>query len=409
MIRVVYLLVVIFVFQYTSAQHQDCSTAYRFTDSMGVVDLTKGVGNELEIKGNSIKNKYLFTKEHNTAWVIIDFTTEGLFQFELTPQYKNEDFDFAVFKYFGSSTCDSIKQNKTLPIRSNLARRNPSNGSITGLKKEADNLYAAAGPNTTFSKSIAVNKGMSLLLIIDAPYTIRGGFTIKNNSTYTYEVRTIEIKEKLPEPPPAPKKVTIHVIDKDGSTISNPSIYLKSLSKVHRDNPTIDEDGNVFSAYFKSSVTQSILITQKGYVQTEFNFKWSGKTDTIVEVPLLKLTKGMKLQFENILFAANSANIKPESKDDLEKLTLFLQSNPQIFVEVGGHIYSAKKRNKRKFVKLSTRRAKVIYEHLINNGIDPKNMTYKGYGNSQMLYKLPKSSKEYQANRRVELTITKIK
>jgi len=409
MIRVVCLLAFLAVLNFASAQHQDCSTAYRFTDSLGVIDLTKGTGNELEIKGNNIKNKYLFTKEHNTAWVIIDFTNDGLFQFELTPQYKNEDFDFAIFKYYGTSTCDSIKQKNVLPIRSNLARRNPTNGSVTGLKKDAENLYAAAGPNTTFSKSVSVKKGSSLLLIIDAPYTVRGGFAIKNNSAYTYEIRTIEITEKLPEPPPVPKKVTIHVVDKDGNIIPNPSIYLKSLSKIHRDNPTVDADGNVYSENFKSSVKQRILITQKGYVQTEFNFKWSGITDTIVEVPLLELTKGMKLQFENILFSANSANIKTESKEDLEKLTLFLKSNPQIYVEVGGHIYSAKRRNKRKFVKLSNKRAKVIYEHLVSNGIDPKNMTYKGYGNSQMLYKLPKSSKEYQANRRVELTITKIK
>ena len=121
---------------------------------------------------------------HNTTWCIVSFTEDATFQFDLIPEFPDDDFDFIVFDYFGNSTCDSIKQKLTTPIRSNLSRRNSINGSVTGLKDSISNLYAAAGVNPHYSKSIDVKKGNKLLIVFDSPYGSKGGLMIKNTSIY---------------------------------------------------------------------------------------------------------------------------------------------------------------------------------------------------------------------------------
>src|SRR5690606_22002266 len=102
----------------------DCIGAISFVDSLGSFSINKGFGKKLEIKGHKITNEYYFTKEHNTVWVLISFTEDATFSFELTPKFADDDFDFVVFSSFGNGTCESIIANIPVPIRSNLSRRN---------------------------------------------------------------------------------------------------------------------------------------------------------------------------------------------------------------------------------------------------------------------------------------------
>jgi outer membrane protein OmpA-like peptidoglycan-associated protein len=205
-----------------------------------------------------------------------------------------------------------------------------------------------------------------------------------------------------------PKKVTFNIFDSENQLIKRPKAILRTLSKELRTNLQYDTTGNIFSYKYRNFAEHRVLVSQPGFVQEEYTFQWTGRTDTIIEYHLTKLEEGMKLQFENILFQTNSANILKGSEEELENLSVFLLSNENLEVEIGGHIYSGKRRNKRKFVKLSKNRAKVVYDYLIEKGVDKKNLKHKGYGNSRMVYRFPKSEKEYRANRRVELTIISV-
>ena len=77
-------------------------------------------------------------------------------------------------------------------------------------------------------------------------------------------------------------------------------------------------------------------------------------------------------------------------------------------VEIGGHVHGTRKRNVKKYKKLSEDRAIAVYNFALNNGIEASRMTYKGYGNSQMIFRPAKNETEINANRRVEFTITKV-
>ena len=86
----------------------------------------------------------------------------------------------------------------------------------------------------------------------------------------------------------------------------------------------------------------------------------------------------------------------------MNKLADYLASNKGIKIEIGGHTdnQGSESYNER----LSSDRAKAVYDYLVNKGIDSKRMTYKGYGMSKPI--ASNDTEEGRAlNRRTEFTI----
>ncbi len=101
-----------------------------------------------------------------------------------------------------------------------------------------------------------------------------------------------------------------------------------------------------------------------------------------------------------VLFDFDSSNIKPEAYPLLDEVVSILKKNPKIKREIQGHTDSkgAEKYNQ----ELSERRAKAVERYLEKKGIDPSQLTSKGYGESQPV--ASNATKEgRQENRRVEL------
>jgi outer membrane protein OmpA-like peptidoglycan-associated protein len=393
-----------------SQSSSDCIHAVQFVDSLGSFTVNKGHGQTLEIKGNDIKNEYYFTKEHNTIWVRLTFTKPTVFAFELVPQYPQDDFDFIIFKSFGDDFC-RIFEDAALPIplRSNLSKKRPDEGSITGLRAGYENMYAPAGDYHAFSAPVMASVEDTLFLVFDSPYGNKGGFTIINQSTYQaiapeFVDHHDEEDEFENEVNPA---MIVRVIDEQGETVASPS----SVLKIGKKNTNQFEINNVGEFVLRDEIKGKhgqFVISQKNYLQKTTPIHWNGARDTVITIMIEPLKIGSVLQFENINFAPNSAQILPESRSELEDLKTFLINNPHISVEIGGHVNSMKKRNSYRLKKLSKKRAEVIYEFLLTNGVKQDALKYKGYGNSKLIFKSPSNEAQNKANRRVEITVTKI-
>ena len=105
-------------------EQSDCAGAVVFYDSItGAINIPKGHGFKMEIKGHDIRNPYFFTEEHNTLWIKLVFTKDAKFEFFIRPDLPNEDYDFSIFKINGDNYCDSIATNKILPVRSNICQK----------------------------------------------------------------------------------------------------------------------------------------------------------------------------------------------------------------------------------------------------------------------------------------------
>ena len=110
----------------------------------------------------------------------------------------------------------------------------------------------------------------------------------------------------------------------------------------------------------------------------------------------------------DLFFVGDQAILLKASEPELPKILKFMQINPGLKIEIGGHINGpglnmdnepAWKRS------LSERRAKLVYDYLLKNGIPEQRMTYKGYENTQMLFPKPANERESEQNRRVEIRV----
>ena len=88
---------------------------------------------------------------------------------------------------------------------------------------------------------------------------------------------------------------------------------------------------------------------------------------------------GCPLSFNfKITFAKNSNVITSEFMPKVEELAKFLKENPKYKVEIQGYTDNTGSETYNK--KLSEKRAKAVYEALINLGVSKDRVSYKGYG-----------------------------
>ncbi|URW78672.1 OmpA family protein [Xiashengella succiniciproducens] len=121
-----------------------------------------------------------------------------------------------------------------------------------------------------------------------------------------------------------------------------------------------------------------------------------------LDIGLYPIRTGAKTTLENIFFETDSYELKEESLVELEGLYSFLRDNPEVRILIGGH--TDNQGNAAYNQRLSENRAKSVYNHLVNRGIDAKRLEYKGFGLSMPV--ADNSTPEGRArNRRTEVTI----
>lgn len=193
-------------------------------------------------------------------------------------------------------------------------------------------------------------------------------------------------------------KAGITTYDKVLSTeeILNGQCFCASCSKEHRiqlahgKRYVVAIKSDCDSILVDTRITDDILALAK-----QSKLKWYQK----------KYKKGDKLVLNNILFQANSTSLLSRSKTELTSLAYLLKNNPNIKIEIDGHVNAPGEKNTDYNLKLSEGRAKAIYDYLIKNGIEASSLSYKGYGNTQMIFPNAKTEMEMKVNRRVEILI----
>lgn len=108
------------------------------------------------------------------------------------------------------------------------------------------------------------------------------------------------------------------------------------------------------------------------------------------------------IDLEGVHFEFDKAILRPESEATLDAAVRILKDHPQLKVEVAGHTDAVG--TEAYNLVLSKRRARVVYEYLVDNGINPQRLTTEGYGESEPI--ATNDTEEGRAlNRRTELVI----
>jgi chemotaxis protein MotB len=126
------------------------------------------------------------------------------------------------------------------------------------------------------------------------------------------------------------------------------------------------------------------------------------------EVTVKRVADLVTLTFpEGIVFDPGYAQLKPSAQTTMEKVAAFIRERPNLVMEVQGHTDDKPISNTRypSNWELSVDRATQVAKALIGMGVNPSQLSVKGFGEYHPLY--PNNSDENRLkNRRVEIQFT---
>ena len=93
------------------------------------------------------------------------------------------------------------------------------------------------------------------------------------------------------------------------------------------------------------------------------------------------LRRDAPLELVGVFFDFNGTSLRPESFEILDRVVAVLRQQFNVVVEIGGH--SDSRGDPETNRKVSEARAKAVYDYLVNRGIAPYRLRFKGYGESQ--------------------------
>jgi len=156
----------------------------------------------------------------------------------------------------------------------------------------------------------------------------------------------------------------------------------------------VDVDKNEVLATFKSNSATGayvvslpagrnygIAVKAKNYLFHSENFnipESDGYNEEVLNINLYKIKVGSSIRLNNIFFAYQKADLTPNSQNELDRVLALMEENPKIKIEVSGHTDNVGSRDYN--LKLSTQRAKSVYDYLISKGVKESRITYVGYG-----------------------------
>ena len=383
--------------QYTQA-NGDCTGAIFIRDPIHVVDQTvRGFGNVLEIKENPSEDKQWFEREHHTTWYKFRVPVACELTLDIIPKDIRDDFDFLIFEGAIPGICDKVASRQVTPLRSNISRNEPSVGSRCGLSTEAPDPYVRSGVGSSYSSALQTEAGQLFYLVVDAQEKPNAGYTIQ----FHYD----------PVPPPVPveeirvkeqQHVVINITDKSSGL---PIDAMLTVDGLQFDKVSEFKGASSYSFDMDLFRTLKIGCTRKGYMFSTTVIKGTVEPEIFVYLTLAPVSAGEKVVLDDIRFVGNENKVMRQSEGALLLLLRFMQENPEVAIEVQGHVNGPTFKNKKEFIELSTDRARTVYDFLLVNDVEAERIAYKGFGNSEMLYPEPRNQQQSEANRRVEVQV----
>ena len=122
---------------------------------------------------------------------------------------------------------------------------------------------------------------------------------------------------------------------------------------------------------------------------------------------LQRAEAGRTLKVENLYFVGNKTELLRESVGVPAKIVEFLRWNPELRVELAGHVNQPGERKEAGTwsYNLAMSRAKTIRDYVVGAGISGERVKFRGYSNWEMVNPRPRTEAQMRDNRRVEVRI----
>jgi len=195
--------------------------------------------------------------------------------------------------------------------------------------------------------------------------------------------------------------VDVIVMNKETNEII-PDAKVQLINPELMDSSFTDEKGEVH--WNLTPKTKYNLIGKKdGFFKGYDSLITQQSQQSFKSVLYLKPIPTGEITLEGILYDLAKWSLRPESEKVLDDLIVILNDNPELKIELSSHTDS---RGSAKYnQKLSQKRAESCVAYLIKNGVNPKRLVAKGYGEERLKVENAKSEEEHQQNRRTSFSV----
>lgn len=374
----------------------DCKNAIQLSAarklSYGPTVPPKGFGKIKDISSGTKKNIFSFEKEHNTAWYAFTAQENGDLVFEINSINPRDDYDFMLFKWTDSCSCDDIKYKSIPAIRSNLSHTESTQGvPMTGLSAQASADNIPLGVGDELSTSLPVKKGEKFYLAIDNVHPKGEGHTIE--IYYLKEITVIG-----------------SVIDENKQPVASANVQVENMSGKMVNQTQCDSEGRYWlSAKIKDDEFYSLIyssdssfITCRQIVFNEFaKFNYIQKD---IKTTLPKLVRGKKYILDGISYNSKTGRLHTASYPTLNALAKLMLKYKGLKVQIEGHVNNpAMGSNSGADKVLGQSRSNEIYDYLLNKGIANTRIVPTSFGSLYMIHPKPSSPIEIEQNNRIEI------
>ncbi|MDR1553144.1 MAG: OmpA family protein [Prevotellaceae bacterium] len=167
------------------------------------------------------------------------------------------------------------------------------------------------------------------------------------------------------------------------------------------------EDG--YFVYLEPNKKYDIQITSQDYLLTKKSITTEGvknfselEINSYLPKDEIKLTikdsEKVSIEMKDIFYEFDKFRLTESSKQELDKYVNYFIQYPNMAVEINSHTDSRGSSSYNK--NLSEWRAKAVVEYFISKGINPNQISWKGYGKEQLRINNAHNEAEHQANRR---------
>lgn len=170
------------------------------------------------------------------------------------------------------------------------------------------------------------------------------------------------------------------VVDKDDEPV--PNAVIRIVGNDGSNQKEVARDDGSFKFKLERGVKYVMLAGAPGYLNVKQEFESDmAEEDAEYGVDFILAAINKPQVVENIFYDFDKATLRPESKEALDEMARMLADNPNVTVEMGSH--TDRKGSNEYNDRLSERRAKSVVDYLIAAGVDPRRLTWKGYGETQ--------------------------
>lgn len=197
-----------------------------------------------------------------------------------------------------------------------------------------------------------------------------------------------------------------------GKPINKVKLYFKG-SDGSVDSTLTDSEGEFNFVDLKPGLEYMVTAVKEGFFSDardistlglKTSTEFSKKTGMDLNFKLIKIVY-TEINIPNIYYASNQAELKPESKKELNKMARTIKETPNIKIQINSHTdeIGADDYN----MKLSEKRAQNVVDYLVSKGVEKERLSAMGYGESMPIKKNAQTEAEHQMNRRTTLKVIK--